>query len=397
MQIRVESRMASAHDCRGMLLAGALFLLASVSPAQAEPHQPQASVTGQPVPLDMVDLRYPLPVDEMLPRLDSARVVYIGEQHDRYGHHLAQLELIRQLHQRNPNLAIGMEMFQRPFQEHLDAWLAGEIDEREMLRRTEWYERWKFDYRLYRPILAYAREHGIPVLALNAPVELTRRISAVGIDGLDTKERERIPFQIDRSDKAYEQRLRATFESHPPSTSRKFERFIDVQLTWDESMAEAAAGYLARNPQSRLVVLAGTGHLSYGAGIPRRAARRVDHEYAIVLPADGIQVEPWIADFLVFPVNATLPAAGMLGVSIDDSATQGVRIEVVVPGGAADKAGLRKGDRIAQLDGQAITSYADLRLALLDRRPGDAVSVAVERKRWLRAVKEIAIEVELGG
>jgi len=39
-------------------------------------------------------------------------------------------------------------------------------------------------------------------------------------------------------------------------------------------MAERAADYLQRNPKRRMVVLAGSGHLMYGQGIPKRLLRR---------------------------------------------------------------------------------------------------------------------------
>ena len=60
-----------------------------------------------------------------------------------------------------------MEMFQQPFQRYLDEYVAGSIDEQTMLRATEYYRRWRMDFRHYAPILRYAREHGLPVIALN--------------------------------------------------------------------------------------------------------------------------------------------------------------------------------------------------------------------------------------
>ena len=105
----------------------------------------------------------------IIPGLADKRVVFVGESHDRYDHHLAQLEIIRSLHALHPRLAIGMEAFQQPFQTVLDDYIAGRLSEREMLRDSEYYTRWRFDYRLYAPILRYAREHQLPVVALNLP------------------------------------------------------------------------------------------------------------------------------------------------------------------------------------------------------------------------------------
>lgn len=113
--------------------------------------------------------------NELIQRLLSKRVILVGEIHDRYDHHLNQLALLKALHAQDPNIGIGVEWFQQPFQPVLDAYLAGRIDEAEMLKRSGYYERWRYDYRMLRPILVFAKEHRIPVLALNAPVELTQR------------------------------------------------------------------------------------------------------------------------------------------------------------------------------------------------------------------------------
>jgi uncharacterized iron-regulated protein len=103
--------------------------------------------------------------DQLLSALDGKRVIFVGESHDRYDHHLNQLAVIRGLHERGADLAIGTEFFQEPFQPDLDEYVAGRIDEKTLLRKTEYFERWRFDYRLYRDIVTYARDKGIPLRA----------------------------------------------------------------------------------------------------------------------------------------------------------------------------------------------------------------------------------------
>ena len=78
----------------------------------------------------------------------------------------------------------AMELFQVPFQEPLDQWSAGEIDETVLRRDTEYDQRWGFDFSMYRPILEYARNRGIEVVALNAPKELAFAVAKDGIDAL---------------------------------------------------------------------------------------------------------------------------------------------------------------------------------------------------------------------
>jgi 2-alkenal reductase len=63
----------------------------------------------------------------------------------------------------------------------------------------------------------------------------------------------------------------------------------------------------------------------------------------------------------------------------------------VLPGTAADRAGLREGDIITAIDTQAIDGDTSLRQLLLQRRPGDTVILTV-----LRDGSEISIDVTLG-
>jgi len=99
--------------------------------------------------------------EAMCDELAGADVVYLGEYHTLKAHHDMQLQIIRQLHARGRLDGIGMEMFQRPYQEHLDDYIAHRIDEATMLERTEWKKRWGYDFALYKPILDYAYEHPI--------------------------------------------------------------------------------------------------------------------------------------------------------------------------------------------------------------------------------------------
>lgn len=325
----------------------------------------------------------------IIPRLAQKRLVYVGETHSNYSHHLLQLEIIQRLYALNPDMAIGLEFFQQPFQHVLDAYIRGELSEAEMLSRAEWYDRWIYDYRLYRPILRFARDNGIPVLALNVPMEIIEQVSSKGIGGLTPDQRAALPATIDDSDQVYRQRLRRIFEQHAASGKRSFDRFMDVQLSWDEGMARQIADYLKRHPQRRMVVLAGSGHLMYGSGIPNRVQRRIPVDAAIVLPGDGLRIEPGISDLVVIPQPAELPPAGLMGVMIAD-AEGGVAIRGVVPGSAAATAGLHEGDLILDIDGTPVRRTADIKIAMLDRRPGDQV-----RLRVLRDGRTMAFELTL--
>ena len=342
--------------------------------------------------LEAVDLDTTLALDRLAAQLASKRVVFVAESHYRYDHHLNQLEIIRRLHQLDPNLVIGVEYFQQPFQPQMDDYIAGRTTEKEFLRATEYYQGWGWDYRLYAPIFRFAREQRIPVRALNVPPALASAVAKVGIAGLPEQQRAYLPKEIGPADEAYRSRLREMFEIHGAAKPDDFEHFVEAQLMWDEGMAESAAAYLNANQGRRMVILAGSGHLAFGAGIPKRLERRTKATYAIVLNA-GDEVEPHMADYLLLSNRQKLPAAGVLGINLDEDGE--CRIRSLSPGGAGEKAGLKRGDVLVEIDGQTIKRIADMRLALWDRNPGDRVRVSVRRKRPFGAVTARNFEIEL--
>lgn len=69
---------------------------------------------------------------------------------------------------------------------------------------------------------------------------------------------------------------------------------------------------------------------------------------------------------------------------------KGMLLAGVRPGGAAEKAGLRKGDIVVRLGGRAIGAVEDVMFFIADAKPGDKVPVTV-----LRDGKEVTVELEL--
>jgi hypothetical protein len=69
-----------------------------------------------------------------------------------------------------------------------------------------------------------------------------------------------------------------------------------------------------------------------------------------------------------------------LGVSVDGrSESDGIRLGSVVAGSGAERAGLRGGDVIVRMGDHGLSRFEDLRQALADRRPGDAVALVYLR------------------
>jgi S1-C subfamily serine protease len=81
-----------------------------------------------------------------------------------------------------------------------------------------------------------------------------------------------------------------------------------------------------------------------------------------------------------------------LGIQFDQKSTkEGVELESVQPGGAAEKAGIKARDVIVEFDGRKIGAFDDLRESILRKAPGDKVKVKV-----LRGEDEMEFECTLG-
>ncbi|HIP81444.1 MAG TPA: PDZ domain-containing protein [Leucothrix mucor] len=325
-------------------------------------------------------------LNSIMPQLATHKAVLVGEIHTSYSDHLNQLAVIKGLHKKWGKIAIGLEMIQQPFQSYLDDYIAGRISEHAMLRGTEYFDRWRFDFRLYRPIFNYAKQNKIPLVALNVPKELTKRITKVGIKGLNKKERSQLPKTLDKSNQAYVKRLKSVFGGHSTTSSKNFEKFFEAQLAWDEGMADQAAKFLQTHSDHRIVILAGGGHIINREGIPDRLERRIKTRPAVVLNNINENPKPTHGDYLLFSPEAKLPSIGRLGIAMKDS-KQGVVIGSLLHHGAASKAGLKKVDIIQRLDNTPIKTTTDLRLWALDKKPGDAVTAVIKRKHQSKTFK----------
>ncbi|MGI0492458.1 ChaN family lipoprotein [Alkalinema pantanalense CENA528] len=258
--------------------AGHLSPALALEPQGDQPMQSSARVIVPPVGVPP-GLSSEHPMAEVLQQLAQAQVVYLGEIHDSEADHQAQRFILEQLHTQRPHLTIAMEMFQRPFQSVLDRYLKGEISEQILLERTQYQKRWGFPWRFYQPIVQFAKQQQLPVVALNAPSEVVRQVGRKGLDSLKLTDRRFIPplSAIRLEPDSYRQRLQQLYNDmhQGKGNSQQFDRFFQAQVLWDETMAERISQLVQANPDRLVVVLVGQGHVTYGEGIPQRVARRL--------------------------------------------------------------------------------------------------------------------------
>lgn len=346
------------------------------------------------IPVSAINTQKTLALAPIIDQIQNKKVICIGEIHTEYSHHLMQFEIIKRLHESGKKLIIGMEMFQRPFQEYLDQYINGELDEKELLEKTEYFKRWAFNYNLYRDILNFARAEKIPVKALNLRKEIIDKVSKSGIDSLSDKEFSEIPQLLDMTNQEYRTFLKVIFSQHAKSANRHFDNFFQSQILWDETMALSAAETLNQNQDSVIIILAGNGHLQNSWGIPDRITRHTGVKPIVILNGGTDSIESSLADYLIFPGHADVPKPPLLMVSLKEEEDR-ILVENVMKGGPADRAGIQKGDVLKTIDGRAVRDIQDIKSVLFWKKLGEKVALSIERERFLFGPKKLKVTVVL--
>jgi uncharacterized iron-regulated protein len=234
--------------------------------------------------------------DELMANLNRHQIIFVGEQHTNSAHHAIQLKIIEAVSKNTPSVRVGMEMFDRSYQEVLNLWSAGVLDEETFLRKVQWYANWRYDFALYRDILQFIKENKIKIVALNIPSYIPSRIRVGGIDNLLDTDKQYLPKEIDTSNSAHRDFVKKVFDQHQFPERVRFDDFYMAQCVWDEIMAESIAADLGSNT---IVVLAGNGHIQYKYGIPDRTARRTGLSFrTLYLVPAGEEIELGIADYI---------------------------------------------------------------------------------------------------
>jgi uncharacterized iron-regulated protein len=215
-------------------------------------------------------------------RLAQARAVVVGEQHDDVLHHALQTQVMTQVAQLG-RAVLGLEMLPWTYQPQLDALTGGELTLAALPAATAWDTTWGFPFALFEPTLEVALAKHAPVVALNAPRSLIKAVRKLGTNGLSEDDRAMLP-EIDLSDDEHRRWFFGLGLGHMASlSSEEREGFYRAQVTWDEAMAATAFQALQQHPGARIVILAGTGHIARGRGIPQRLLRRMGGDTSTVL------------------------------------------------------------------------------------------------------------------
>lgn len=361
------------------LLALLVLLLGAGAPLLAQPAPAPAAI----------DCREPLRAARQQ-QLDLARrgptlaVLLLGEIHTSVADHAWQLESLETLHGAGVPLQLGLEMVPAPRQAALDRYAAGATDEHTFLKEVGWAEVWGHDPALYLPLLRWARQRGVPLLALNAEPALVRRVRRQGLAAVPPAERQGIgePAPLGT---AYRERLRKAWLGHGGSgqggsgsgTSAAeradLERFLDSQRLRDRAMAERLSAARRADPRRLVVALIGRGHLEDDDGVPAQLR-------ALGMGPSAALLRPQMP-----PACAPAPRGARLGAYLESS-DGAVWVRRVAPGSAAAAADLRPGDRIVAVNGEVVQRAGQVILRVANQPQGQPLRLTVERAGRRRSV-----------
>lgn len=211
----------------------------------------------------------PVSVADMATELSTAQVVFVGEEHNDSMAHVLQHELFKALHQvKGSQLALSMEMFETDCQTPLNDYLQGFITEAQMIKDARAWG----NYKDYRPLVEYAKEQSLAVIAANAPRRYVNLVARRGMQSLDSLSKEakqwlpKLPY--DTLDGAYAKKFWDMMAGHGRPS------IYHSQSLWDASMSYSMHQYQKKHKKDLIYHLCGRFHSDDKLGTVEQLQRR---------------------------------------------------------------------------------------------------------------------------
>ena len=228
----------------------------------------------------------PVALPDWMSVLASQEVIYIGEEHRNRWHVEAALKILRAMIEKGRRPALAMEMFGWDGQPALEAYASGEtVDLTGFLKESRWDQNWGGSFEDYEPLVKFAREQRMALLALNPPKPLVRRVAVEGLQAArhdDAMRHWGIEETDLAEDRVYHDIILGQLQRcHGGLSDNGYERMYEASLFRDEGMAMTLARYLARQEKASttgpIISYTGGGHIQYYVPVPKRVQRR-NHE-----------------------------------------------------------------------------------------------------------------------
>ena len=225
--------------------------------------------------------------------LSDADVVFVGEYHGNHASHWLQAQLQTALYAQRPQQILSMEQFSRDKQTELDQYLKGDIGEVALLAKANAWPNYKASY---RPLVEFAKQHNLPVIAANAPADIVRCIGRQGesyLEKLKPQQRKLLADDVFRNDEAYQAAFQKVMHSPSVPTKKDKPRLSNsylAQLSRDNTMAESILKALEQQPKHQVVHMNGAFHSDNSLGtVALLKQRRPNLRVKVISP---VRLEP---------------------------------------------------------------------------------------------------------
>lgn len=190
-------------------------------------------------------------------------VVFFDEYHDQVDIHQAELNFFKQMYQQNNNMILSMEMFERDVQEIMNKYLNDEITEEEFLTFSRPWDNYKPDY---KPLVEFAKENSIAVLASNIPRRMAAQYAKSGDFSLISEEdKVYLPQKHLVEYEAYYDKFKNYMSQGQDSkpmkmTPERIELFYKAQCLKDDTMAESINLFAIHHKNTKVLHVQGSFH-----------------------------------------------------------------------------------------------------------------------------------------
>lgn len=145
-------------------------------------------------------------LDDILQQAQGKQYIFFGELHGQPEAHQLQLQLLQGLYQRyGDNVVLGMEMFEADVQPVIDEYFGDIINQRSFESESRIWS----NYKDYKPMVEFAKENGISLVATNIPRRYANAVyhkSITVLDNLSDYAKQflpELPMQVDTTLQSY--------------------------------------------------------------------------------------------------------------------------------------------------------------------------------------------------
>lgn len=190
-------------------------------------------------------------------------VVFFDEYHDQKSIHEAELSFFQEMYKQNKDMILSMEMFERDVQPVMDKYLNDEITETEFINNSRPWENYQTDY---KPLVEFAKEKDMYVLASNIPRRIANQYTKVGdLALIEDKDKIYLPkkhlVEYERYyDKFKNYMSMGDGQGHMMMTPERIEAFYKAQCLKDDTMAESIVEFLKEHKDTKLLHVQGSFH-----------------------------------------------------------------------------------------------------------------------------------------